>query len=78
MLRFVDGTQIAVIGLEEILARLYSENKPVKKETAEEIIDRLEAQKNYIPSSDLTRREYAYVLLKEYREYVESRCDNKG
>ena len=30
----------------------------------------MEANKNYIPSSDRTRKEYAYVLLKEYRRYI--------
>jgi hypothetical protein len=35
----------------------------------------LEAQKNFIPSSDRTRKEYAYVLLKEYRKYVAGRKD---
>ena len=30
----------------------------------------MEANKNYIPSSDRTRKEYAYVLLKEYRRFV--------
>ena len=70
MLKFIDGTQIAVNGLAEILAELYSEGRQANKETAEEIIKRLEAQKNYIPSSDLPRREYRHILLKEYREYA--------
>ena len=29
--------------------------------------------KNYIPSSERARREYRYLLLKEYREYVKDR-----
>jgi hypothetical protein len=78
MLKFPDGTQVAIIGLDEILADLYSEDREANKETAGEIIKRLEALKNFIPSSELTRREYAYLLLKEYREYVESRADSKG
>ena len=73
MLKFIDGTQIAVNGLVEILAELHFAGRQANKETAEEIIERLEAQKNYIPSSDLTRREYRHLLLKEYREYVASR-----
>ena len=77
MLRFIDGTQIAVNGLVEILAELYFEGRQANKETAEEIIKKLEVQKNYIPPSDLTRREYRYILLKEYREYVKDR-ENKG
>jgi len=36
----------------------------------------LEAKRNYIPSSDRTRKEYTHVLLKEYRKYVEGRADN--
>jgi hypothetical protein len=75
MLKFPDGTKIRVAGLHEILADLYSEGRQANQETAEEIINRLEAQKNFVPSSDRTRREYAYVLLKEYRKYVEGRTD---
>jgi hypothetical protein len=66
-----------VNGLDEILAELYSEGRQATKETGEEIISRLEAHENYIPSSDLTRREYAYVLLKEYREFVEIRAKDR-
>jgi predicted transcriptional regulator len=76
MLRFPDQTQVRVNCLNEILAELYSEGRQVNKETAEEIINRLEAKKNYIPSSDRARKEYAYVLLKEYRKYVKGRADN--
>jgi hypothetical protein len=64
--------------LDEILAELYSEGRPANKETVEEIIKRLEAHQNYIPPSDIVRRDYAYVLLKEYEEYIESRTENKG
>jgi hypothetical protein len=52
---------------DEIFAHLYSEGRQADQVTAKEIIEMLEEQ-NYIPSSDITRREYAYVLLKEYRE----------
>lgn len=55
------------------MADLHSQGRGPSQETAEEIIDRLEAQQNYIPSSTSIRREYRYVLLKEYGEYVESR-----
>ncbi len=75
MLKFPDGTQVRVNGLNEILADLYSEGRQANMGTAEEIISRLEAQRNFIPSSDRTRREYLYVLLKEYREYVAGRKD---
>ncbi len=71
MLRFPDGTQVRVNGLNEILADLYSEGRQANKETAEEILDRLEKNNNYIPPS--ARREYKSVLLKEYRDYVAGR-----
>jgi len=61
--------------LDEILAGLYAEGRQADEETAEEIINRLEAKKNYIPSSERTRREYAYVLLKEYRKYRRDRSE---
>jgi hypothetical protein len=71
MLRFPDNTRVRVNGLNEILANLYSEGRQPNKETAEEILDRLEKNNNYIPPS--TRREYKSVLLKEYRDYVAGR-----
>jgi hypothetical protein len=57
------------------MAEFYSEGRQPNKETAEEIINRLEAKKNYIPSPDRTRKEFSYVLLKEYRKYVAGRKD---
>lgn len=71
MLRFPDKTQVRVNGLNEILADLYSEGRQPNKETAEEILDRLEKNNNYIPPS--ARREYKSILLKEYRDYVAGR-----
>ena len=50
MLKFPDDTQVGVIGLDDIMAELYSEGRNVTDETVEEIIKRLEAKKNYIPS----------------------------
>jgi predicted transcriptional regulator len=73
MLKFPDDTQVGVNGLEEIMAELYAESRQATDETADEIINRLEAKKNFIPSSERARKEYAYVLLKEYRTYVKNR-----
>lgn len=53
------------------MAELYSKGRQVNNETAQEIIKLLEDHNNYIPSSVVTRREYAHLLLKEYEEYVE-------
>ena len=78
MMKFLDDTRFSVFGLDEILAELYVEGRKANDETAEEIITRLEAMKNYIPSSASARREYRYVLLKEYRTYVKSHTDNDG
>jgi hypothetical protein len=77
-LRFIDGTQVAVNNLNEIMAELHSVGKEANKETADEIIAGLEAMGNYIPVSEVTRREYRNSLLKEYEEYVESHKDEKG
>ncbi len=71
MLRFPDKTQVRVNGLNEILADVYSEGRQPNKETAEEILDRLEKNNNYIPAP--ARREYKSVLLEEYRDYVAGR-----
>ena len=76
MLSFPDDTQIGINGLDDILGDLYSEGRKANDETAEEIINRLEAKMNYIPSSGRARKEYSYVLLKEYKKYVKDRTDN--
>ena len=52
------------------MAELYTERRKPSDETAEEIISRLEEKRNYIPSSERVRRQYAYALLREYRNYV--------
>ena len=78
MLKFPDDTQVRVNGLNETMADLYSEGRQADKDIAAEIIKRLEALNNYVPSSDRTRKEYAYVLLEEYRGYVQGRSDVKA
>jgi len=65
------------MGLDEILAEHYSEKRKADSETAEEILQRLE-EKNYVPSSERVRREYKYVLLREYRAYIEDRSGRAG
>ncbi len=74
-LRFIDGTQVAVSNLHEIMAELHSVGKKANKETVEEIIAGLEVMGNYISTSEVVRREYRSVLLKEYEEYIESHKD---
>jgi len=71
MLRFPDKTQVRVNCLDEVLAQVYSEGREPNKETAEEILDRLEKHNNYIPDS--ARREYRTILFKEYRDYIAER-----
>jgi hypothetical protein len=61
------------MGLDDIMAELYSEGRKPTEDTAGEIIERLEARNNYIPPSERIRKEYAYVLLNEYRSYVKER-----
>jgi len=55
------------------MAELYAEDLKATDKTAEEIIKRLEEKKNYIPESERARSEYAYALLREYRNYVKDR-----
>jgi hypothetical protein len=54
------------------MAELYSVGKKANKETVEEIIAGLEAMGNYIPTSEVIRREYRNVILKEYEEFIET------
>jgi predicted nucleic-acid-binding protein len=77
MLKFPDNTQASVVGLDEILAQLYTEDRKATAETAEEIVNRLEEKKNFIPPSEHVRREYVYVLLKEYRNYIKDRSHSR-
>jgi hypothetical protein len=72
-LRFPDGIQVRINGLDEIMAELFSEGRQPNQETAEEIINGLEKNNHYIPLS--ARREYKSVLLKEYREYIKDKKD---
>jgi hypothetical protein len=72
-LKFFDDTQVGVMGLDDIMAELYAEGRKPTERTAEEIIERLEARNNYVPSTERVRKEYAYVLLNEYRAYVKDR-----
>ena len=76
MLNFPDDSQIGVIGLEDIMARFHGEGRKANDKTAGEIIQRLEAIGNYIPSSEGARKEYAYVLLREYRKYLKDRSES--
>jgi hypothetical protein len=72
-LTFPDGVKIRIVGLDEIMAELYSEGRQANQETGEEILNRLEKHNNYIPPS--ARWEYKSVLLKEYRDYIAGRKD---
>ena len=75
ILKFIDDTQISLFGIDETLAELFAENRPANDETAEEIIKRLEAHNNYIPESARAHKDYAYLLLKEYKRYVKEQTD---
>jgi len=63
------------LGLDEIMAELFAESRKATYETADEIIQKLEEKKNFIPSSESVRREYAYVLLRMYRKYIKEQSD---
>jgi predicted transcriptional regulator len=72
----VDDTQIGLLGLDEVMAELYAEGREANDGTVEEFIKRLEAKKNYIPASERARRDYAYVLLREYKKYLKERNES--
>ncbi len=76
-MKFLDDTQFSLFGLDEIMAELYAEGRNANDETGEEIIRRLEDMKNYIPDSESVRREYRYILLKEYKTYVKEKMIKK-
>ena len=76
MLSFPDNTKVSVFGLDEIMAELYAEDRKASYDTADEIIERLKEKKNFITSSVTVHREYAFVLLQEYRNYIQDRSKN--
>jgi len=74
MLTFPDGTQVGVMGLNEIMADMYAEGRQVSEETAQEIVERL-SENNYVPPSFY--KLYCEVVLNEYRQYVVARSGVK-
>ncbi|MBI5593721.1 MAG: hypothetical protein HY881_24985 [Deltaproteobacteria bacterium] len=58
------------------MAELCAEDRKASYDTADEIIKRLKEKKNFIPSSVTVHREYAFVLLQEYRDYIQERSEN--
>lgn len=60
------------------MAELYSVGKKANRDTADEIIAGLEAMGNYVPTSEVIRRDYRNVLLKEYEEFIEIHNREKG
>ena len=77
MLKFPDDTQTSVFGLDEILSELYTQGRTPNDETGAEILTRLEDMHNYIPASENVRREYRYLLLREYRTYIKEQTEKK-
>lgn len=75
MLKFLDDTQFSVFGLDETFAALHAEGREANDETGEEIIRRLEEMKNYIPEAEKPHREYAYILLREYRKFLKEETE---
>ena len=73
MLKFPDDTQASVTGLDDIMAELHLQERKPTQETAREMITRLEEKGNFIPSSESVHREYAFVLLREYRKFIQDR-----
>lgn len=68
LLRFPDGTQSGVVGLDEIFADMYSVGRAVTPETAEAMVEKLSTMNYIVPSA---RSKYASLLLEEYDKYVQ-------
>ncbi|WP_156915776.1 hypothetical protein [Desulfatirhabdium butyrativorans] len=58
------------------MAELYAEGRKANYDTADEIIERLKKKNNFIPSSVTAHREYSFVLLQEYRRFIQERSQN--
>ena len=61
------------------MAELHAAGRQPNRHTAEEIMNLLQCAKNYIPASEVVRREYSHLLLEEYKSYVseKSRADDR-
>jgi hypothetical protein len=70
LLAFPDGSQIGVIGLDDIFDNAYKEGKTPETLVAEELVDRL-SKNNYIASNQFLH--YEAVVLKEYRKFFEEK-----
>lgn len=66
LLSFPDGSQIGVVGLDELFDDTHRDGKTPNLSVAIELVRRL-SKRNYIPSNLL--EEYCEVVLREYRKY---------
>jgi hypothetical protein len=70
VLTFPDGSRSAVVGLNKILAAVYTERRPVTAHTAKKILERLAASN---PIDESVRQCGCDPLLEEYRKYTDTR-----
>jgi hypothetical protein len=70
LLSFPDGSQIGVVGLDELFDDAHRDGKTPNPSVAIELVRRL-SKRNYIPSNLL--EEYGEVVLREYRKYCAGR-----
>lgn len=70
LLSFPDGSQIGVIGLDELFDDAHREGRVPDLSVAIELVRQL-SERNYIPSNLL--EEYGEVVLREYRKYCAGR-----
>jgi hypothetical protein len=74
LLNFPDGSQVGVIGLDELFDDAYKEGELPNLSVAQGLVFKL-SKKNYIPSS--LAAEYSEVVLIEYRKYMAKRGEIK-
>ena len=55
----------------ELMKEFKQQGREPSQEVVEEMLKRLEVR-NYIPSSEKVRKEYRYLLLKEYKKCFKS------
>ena len=68
MITFPDGTKSGIFGLDAVMEDLYRQGKPANNEVASEIMERLEGYNYFAPSA---RHIYKFLLLEEYRRFLE-------
>lgn len=64
---------MGLYGLKEVFEALYKEKEGSEKIPVEKALSMLESYGNYIPNSKEAKKEYASVILREYKKFLKEK-----